>query len=136
MYFIPVKIYGALDYLFGILLIASPWLFGFSDNNGTLGMESMVPIILGINLFLLALMTNAEWGIAKIISFETHLVVDTVAGLLLAASPWLFNFVTIVYAPHLIIGLGSVFIVAVTQRGPVHRKKRYYLKQKLRERTA
>jgi len=119
MYFIPVKLYGVLDYLFGALLMASPWIFGFAGNNP----ETVIPVLLGINLFLLALVTNAEWGIAKIITFETHLVIDTFAGLFLAASPWLFHFVTRVYAPHLVIGLVAVFIVAVTQRGPVHHRK-------------
>ena len=44
MRFIPTKVHGVMDYIMGILLIASPWLFIF--NRG--GMETWIPVILGV----------------------------------------------------------------------------------------
>ena len=38
-----------MDYLMGILLIASPWLFGFDRG----GAETWVPVILGIGAIIL-----------------------------------------------------------------------------------
>lgn len=136
MYFIPVKLYGVLDYLFGLLLMSSPWLFHFAPNEAVAGAETITPVFIGVNLFMVALITNTEWGLSKIISFETHLAIDLVAGLFLAASPWLFNFVTIVYAPHLIIGLLAVFMVAATKRGPVHRRIKHLSTIIIRPKTA
>lgn len=132
MYFIPSRLYGVLDYLFGLLLISSPWLFGFANH----GPETTIPVWTGVFLFVIALVTNVEWGLTKLLSFESHLMIDTLAGLFVAASPWLFGFVTNVYAPHLIIGLIAVFIVAVTKRGPVHRKITHIHKIRLREKHA
>jgi hypothetical protein len=36
---------------------------------------------------------------------KAHLALDVLSGIVLAASPWLFDFADRVYLPHLILGL-------------------------------
>ncbi|WP_247236631.1 SPW repeat protein [Telluribacter sp. SYSU D00476] len=116
MRFISTKAHGALDYLTGILLIASPWLFGFN-----LGDEAQwVAIISGAALLLLSVMTDYEMGVMKNIKMSTHLTMDVLMGVFLAASPWLFGFADYVYLPHLIIGIMEIGAGLMTERTPYH----------------
>lgn len=114
MRFISTRVHGILDYLMGPLLIAAPWLFNF-DNGGA---ETWVPVILGIIILLQALMTNFELGVFKTISMSTHLRMDFILGLFLAASPWLFNFDEYIWEPHVIFGLLAVAASLMTRTVP------------------
>jgi hypothetical protein len=95
----------------GILLIASPWIFGFADNDTA----KWIPIILGVGALLYSLMTDYEMGMSKTISMKTHLMLDIASGLFLAVSPWLFGFADEVYVPHLVLGLLEVGAAAMTK---------------------
>lgn len=110
MKIISTKVHGILDYMMGILLIASPWLFGFVSN----GWETWIPCILGVSTIVYSLMTDYELGLSDNISMRTHLIVDAVSGVLLAASPWIFGFADAVYLPHLILGIVELGAVALT----------------------
>lgn len=111
---IGTKTHAIIDYLMGILLIASPWLFDFYRG----GWESWIPIILGVCTLLMSLMTNYELSASKKISMKTHLSVDMFAGILLALSPWIFGFSDHVYLPHLILGIGEFGIALLTDNTP------------------
>jgi hypothetical protein len=116
MRIIPTKIHGIIDYVMGLLLIAAPWIFDFARD----GAETWVPVILGISTILYSLLTNYELGISGKISMKTHLAIDMVSGILLAASPWLFGFSEYVYLPHLILGLAEVGAVLLSKTQPEH----------------
>lgn len=114
MRFIETKTHGYLDYIMGALLIAAPWIFDF--NRG--GAETWVPVILGIAMIGLALMTDYELGAFRQISMRTHLTIDLVSGALLAASPWLFGFSEYVWEPHLILGILEIGAALTTKLHP------------------
>jgi hypothetical protein len=114
MRIISTKAHGILDYLMGIFLIATPWIFGFANNTAA----QWIPVTLGIVMIVMAFFTNYEMGVIKIISMRTHLTMDIILGLFLAVSPWLFNFDEIVYSPHLILGLLEVGLAMMTSRIP------------------
>lgn len=114
MRFIPTKVHGALDYIVGLLLIAAPWIFNFNDGSAA----QWVPVIIGVMVILMSLMTNYEAGAMRAISMSTHLTMDVIAGIFLAASPWLFGFADQVYWPHLIVGLFSIFAGLMTETTP------------------
>ncbi|HYG16025.1 MAG TPA: hypothetical protein VEC12_09750 [Bacteroidia bacterium] len=117
MKFISTKTHGFLDYMMGILLIASPWAFQFHMG----GAETYVPIILGVSTLVYSLLTNYELGAFHVISMKTHLTIDSISGVLLAASPWIFGFADFVYLPHLILGiveLGAVMFTRSDVRKP------------------
>lgn len=111
MRFIATKTHGFLDYLVGILLIAAPWIFGFDPG----APEGIVPIALGIMALVYSIVTNYEMGMIKLLPMKTHLMLDVLSGILLAASPWLFGFADRVYLPHLVIGLFEIFAGLMTR---------------------
>jgi len=114
MRIIPTKVHGILDYLVGVLLAVSPWLFGF--NRG--GAETWVPVVLGAGAILYSLFTNYEWGVARKLSMPTHLTLDLLSGVFLAASPWIFGFADEVYLPHVIFGILEIGVSLMTKRQP------------------
>lgn len=114
MRFIPTRVHGALDYLMGIVLIASPWIFDFSDG----GAKMWIPIILGAGMIAYSLVTDYELGAVRALPMSTHLVLDMASAALLAASPWLFGFADEVKWPHLIIGLLELATAAMTNPRP------------------
>jgi hypothetical protein len=114
MRFISTKVHGVMDYLMGILLIASPWLFNFAGG----GAETWVPVILGASTIIYSLLTDYELSISRTLSMRTHLTLDLLSGIVLAASPWLFGFSEVVYLPHLILGILEIGASLTTERVP------------------
>lgn len=110
MKIISTKMHGFLDYAMGLLLIASPWIFGFASN----GWETWIPVVLGMSTIIYSLMTDYELGLSDNISMRTHLIVDACSGVLLAASPWIFGFADTVFLPHLILGIAEIIAVSLT----------------------
>jgi hypothetical protein len=113
---ISTKVHGVMDYLMGVLLIAAPWLLNFNRN----GAETWVPVILGVGVILYSLITDYELSMAKTLSMKTHLTLDILSGIFLAASPWIFGFSEYVYLPHLILGILEVGAGAMTETAPRH----------------
>jgi hypothetical protein len=114
MKIISTKTHGVLDYMMGILLIASPWIFGFATG----GAEQWVPIILGAGALVYSMMTDYELGIFRTISMKAHLNIDLMSGILLAASPWIFGFSDRVTTPHLVLGLLEIGAALMTKTSP------------------
>jgi hypothetical protein len=111
---IETKTHGYLDYIMGALLIAAPWIFDFDRG----GAETWVPVILGVAMIGLALMTDYEMGASRQISMRTHLMIDLISGVLLAVSPWLFGFSEYVWEPHLILGILEMGAALMTKLHP------------------
>jgi SPW repeat len=101
MRFLSTRIHGVMDYAMGILLLASPYLFGFATG----GVKQWLPMILGVAMIGMSLLTRYEWGAIRMIPMPVHLAVDGLSGALLAVSPWLFGFSGVVFLPHLVLGL-------------------------------
>jgi hypothetical protein len=101
MRFLSTRVHGVMDYMMGILLLASPYLFGFATG----GVKQWLPMILGLAMLGMSLLTRYEWGAVRVIPMPVHLIIDGLSGALLAVSPWLFGFAGIVYLPHLILGV-------------------------------
>jgi len=116
MRFIPTRVHGVIDYLMGLILIAAPWLLGFAQG----GAETYVPVVLGAGVILYSLFTDYELGMVRTIPMSTHLTLDVIGGLVLALSPWLFNFDNVVVAPHLIVGVLEIGAGIMTYTIPSH----------------
>jgi drug/metabolite transporter (DMT)-like permease len=111
---IPTRVHGILDYLLGLLLIASPWIFGFNDEDTA----KWVPIIIGAAVLVYSLLTDYELGAVRAIPMPVHLLLDFAGGVVLAASPWIFGFSDDVWAPHLVLGLIEIGTALLTERHP------------------
>jgi hypothetical protein len=117
---LPTRIHGALDYLLGLLLIASPWILGF----GAGGMETWVPVGLGAAVIVYSLLTDYELGGVRRLSIHLHLWLDAITGVLLAISPWILGFDERVWIPHVVLGVLLVGIAAVTDTVPGYERRR------------
>jgi hypothetical protein len=116
--FLPTRVHGALDYLVGIALILAPNVFQFSSSGGA---AVWVPRVLGAGLIAYSIFTRYEWGLVKVVAMPYHLVIDLVASIALAASPFVFGFYSQtpnVWLPHLVVGVTVILVVLVTQTQP------------------
>ena len=109
---ISTFVHGILDYLWCILLIAAPWLFGYNR----VGIDTYVADSIAAIVFTYSLFTKYELSFSKNISTRTHLLFDLISGILLATSPWLFGFANQVYLPHLLFGIFAVVVSLLTKR--------------------
>lgn len=104
------RVHGIIDYLVAGLLLLAPYLFGFANG----GPAQMVPTVLAIAIIIVSLLTRYELSVAKVISYPIHLVLDILVGLALLVSPWLFNFADQIWWPHVLVGLVSFIVVALS----------------------
>ena len=117
---LSTRIHGYLDYLLGAILIGAPWLLGFSRG----GAETWVPVAVGAGAIAYSLFTDYELGVVRRIQMPVHLWLDGIAGVLLAASPWLFAFVEMVRVPHLVLGVLEIGAALVTNTIPGYERRR------------
>lgn len=111
---IPTKLHGVLDYTTGALFAASPWLLNYQDNKAATRMAlGTSAAVLGLSM-----MTDYEAGLSRKVPMTTHLNIDTVSGILVAASPWLFGFSKRIAWPHLLFGILEVGAGLLTQSTP------------------
>lgn len=117
--FIPTKVHGALDYIVAVALFFAPMIFGFMNVGGP---AVIIPMVLGVGLFLYSLFTSYEWGAFKVLSMPYHLVFDVLASAFLALSPFIFGFYNAdmwnVWVPHVAVGITVILVVLFSQRQP------------------
>jgi hypothetical protein len=117
MKIISRKFHAVLDYLSAIVLIAAPWLLGFSDSSTA----TTVAVLAGILILGMSLLTNYEGGVLRTVPMAMHLNMDILLGIVLALSPWIFGFKDEVYLPHVIMGLLALFSGLLTVRTSLER---------------
>ncbi len=110
MKLISTKTHALTDYIIGLMLIASPWIFNFA----TQGPEMWIPMLIGFYLLTESVFTRYENGIFPLLPMQTHLIIDIAAGVFLSFSPWLFRFDELISFPHLFIGLLISFIAIMS----------------------
>jgi hypothetical protein len=71
-----------------VVIIASPWIFGFSD----VSEAKSVAIAVGVIMLLSGAMTQWRYSVAKIIPLPAHFATDVVLGAFLILSPFIFGF--------------------------------------------
>lgn len=117
MRFLSTRIHGIADYLVGIVLILAPWIFGFATG----GPAQWIAIAFGVLMIGMALLTRYEFGLLPVIPMSAHLMLDVIAGVCLALSPWFFGFADApenFWVPHLVVGLLEVGTAMMTQTHP------------------
>lgn len=111
MRMIPTRVHAILDYLMGLLVMTSPWLFGFGDG----GLN--IHLILGGGMIGAAALTDFEFGLFRVIPMPVHLILDAAVGLLAILTPWLFN-VTAFMGLHIAIGVAEIGMALMTSTRP------------------
>lgn len=104
--------HAIIDYAWAGTMMAAPWLFGFSRNK----QATINSVGSGVAILGLSLMTRYPLGAVKLISFPTHGVIETIAGVATATAPWLMGFARHKNAKwtHVVSGLGTLAVVAMT----------------------
>ena len=118
MRFISTRVHGILDYFSGLLLIIAPWTFDFANG----GAAQWVPVLVGVTILVMSLLTDYEFSFVKKIPMPAHLTMDVLGGALLAVSPWLFGFDELVYLPHLILGIAEIGAGLMTKKVPDYKR--------------
>jgi hypothetical protein len=72
----------------GLLFIAAPWIFGFSDASDA----TTVSIVLGALVLLTGLTTRWRMGVVKMLSLGAHRTMDLVVALVAIVSPFVLGF--------------------------------------------
>jgi hypothetical protein len=86
--FIPVNTHAMLEPFMAVGLIASPWIFGFSNVDEA----TAIAIIAGVAMLLVGQTTRWRYSLAKVIPLRTHMMADIGLGALLILSPFIFGF--------------------------------------------
>lgn len=113
MRFLPTRLHGLIDYLWGAALIATPFLLGVAA-----GAPLWIAIVYGAGAILYSLATDYERGLVQLIPMPVHLAADGVAGVALAVSPWLFGLSGPVVWIFVAFGLFSLVASLITRDAP------------------
>lgn len=102
--------HGCLDYLVGLLLLVSPWLFAFHTLSSS-ATSTMVAI--GIVVLVLSIVTDYPLGLLKAVPFKVHGGLETAGAIVLLVSPWLAHYSALAAPTSLAIGVGIVWLIVV-----------------------
>lgn len=114
MRFIPTRIHGIIDYAFGVILLAAPYLLGFADGTAA----QYVAQAIGAGAIVYAALTDYELGLVPLLSMPVHLGIDILGGLVLGSSPFLFGFADRVLWPHVVCGVTAIVAGLTTRTVP------------------
>lgn len=109
MRLIPTRAHGVIDYLWGAALLGLSWRFG---------PQGWILAVFGAGAILYSLFTDYELGVFPMLSMRTHLMIDILGGLLLAASPWIFGLEGSLRVLPLLFGVFSVMAGLTTRTDP------------------
>src|SRR3954468_9245344 len=85
---IPLRLHAMVEPLVGILFIAAPWIFGFSDASDA----TTVSIVLGVLVLFTGLTTRWGMGIVKLLVLVAHRTRDLLVALVAIVSPFVLGF--------------------------------------------
>lgn len=85
---IPLNVHAMLDPLIAVVIIASPWIFGFSDVDDA----KIVCIVVGVVMLIGGSLTDWRYSIARVIPLSMHMATDLVLGAVLILAPFVLGF--------------------------------------------
>lgn len=103
---IPTHVHAAMDYLIAIALLIAPWLSNFHE----MDWARTVSLWSGAFVAALAIFTNNEGGVLRVVPMKIHLWIDVLLGVFLIGAPFVFVSVSTVHFFHIMVGfiiLGS-----------------------------
>ena len=103
---IPRVVHGAIEYLAGVLLIASGFLLSFESNAAV-----AASIILGLLVLVMAASTDGPSSLINTIPLSVHVLLDYALAGVLVAAPFLFGFSDETAATAFFIILGVVHLL-------------------------
>ncbi len=111
---VSVVAHSLVEPILVALLIASPFLFGFSDE----GAPTALAIVAGVAVLVVAMSTCWRLSLVKAVPLAAHAMLDLGLGALLVASPFVFGFSDdsgAATAFFIIVGLGLLLASLATR---------------------
>ena len=85
---IPLNLHAALEPLIAVIIIASPWIFQFSETTTA----TVICVIVGVVMLLVGSITDWRMSLVRLIPLRMHLMGDLLLGAVLILSPLIFGF--------------------------------------------
>ncbi len=85
---VPLRAHQAIEPFAALLLIAAPWIFGFSDNDTA----TTLSVIAGVIVLVTGMSTRWRMSLVKLIPLRTHFMMDVALGLALIVAPFVAGF--------------------------------------------
>jgi hypothetical protein len=85
---VPLNVHAAIEPIVAIVLIAAPWIFGFSDVSSA----KTISIVVGVIMLLSGAMTRWRLALVRVIPLRLHFMTDLLLGLVLIVAPFVFGF--------------------------------------------
>ncbi|QJD98026.1 hypothetical protein HH214_20170 [Mucilaginibacter robiniae] len=106
--------HGAADYSYAAVVSVLPELLKFQDNKKA----TTLCRLLGGGALAYSLLTQAEWGLWRVLPFKKHLMIDLSVSLFALGAPWLLKFADDVKARNAVIatGLTGFTVGALTEQ--------------------
>ena len=115
------RIHGVLDYIVGIFLVLTPWLFGYVTVGAP---ETWLAIGGGSAVIVYSLLTDYELGVWRQLEFRAHLWLDGLVGFTLLIWAWLFAAAEwALWMPHLVAGVLLVVMPLLSEKEPQPRTR-------------
>jgi hypothetical protein len=85
---LPLSAHQMIEPVAAILLIAAPWIFGFSDNDTA----TTLSVIVGVVVLLTGMSTRWRMSLVKLIPLRTHFMMDVAVAVALIVLPFVAGF--------------------------------------------
>ena len=85
---LPLSAHQAIEPIAALLLIAAPWIFGFSDDDTA----TTLSVIIGVVVLVTGMSTRWRMSLVKLIPLRTHFMMDIGVGLALIVLPFIAGF--------------------------------------------
>jgi SPW repeat len=113
---IPLNVHAALEPLIAIVIIAAPWIFGFSDVDSA----QTICVVVGVVMLIAGSMTDWRLSLVRLIPLRAHLMTDVLLGAVLILSPFVLGFSDRGGATRftVIVGVLEIFTALATRWDP------------------
>jgi len=85
---LPLSAHQVIEPVAALLLIAAPWIFGFSDNDTA----TTLSVIVGVVVLVTGMSTRWRMSLVKLIPLRTHFMMDVGVGIALIVLPFVAGF--------------------------------------------
>lgn len=114
---ISTTFFSYFNYVLAVLMMTSPWLFGFVHVGGAC---LFFPFMFGWHQLLMAIFSKAKGGMVGIFPIQMHCFLDTITGFVLLVTPFMYGFAGKgVWVPHVVFGLIIMILGINTKNSPL-----------------
>jgi hypothetical protein len=85
---VPLRAHQTIEPFAALLLIAAPWIFGFSDSDTA----TTLSVIAGVLVLVTGMSTRWRMSLVKLIPLRTHFMMDVGLGIALIVAPFVAGF--------------------------------------------